>query len=593
MDDDFPTGSDDEKKSINDINSALESLRRATVAERKKGIDHLERIFTFNSRRSKDSRLKDASYLWLLQQLFQLVKNETPSYARNINKPSARSKSASILSTYAAAIRSTVEHGARVIRKKTVKAVIDHIIQTLPTASEPYCEPLVSDYLKSLRAILGWLPHVEHLPGERWSHLVGFCIEGIQHAVSSSEESSSISRVNGPAIHDTLPSRSSTPGTLSTSRDQSFRSRQFLSQNEKSFGSKNLLEDWGACLACLYSTTNAPILKDPGPTFAAITSLLYSSSPSSISQRDIFKPVNSILARSMLQDIELTCSILRETVPLISRHWQCRSSVGREEMLVTLVYGQPYFPRLLQVDNSDEGFEHDFRILLETVQEEYHKRSERDQLQVDDLELYENGDDIPSAIPLRLRSVALRSGSLKAEQSWAVLEFVAFGLYALQRKTARGVPEEDGMDPPPKRRKVSTPIGTMLHQLRHANNNENISQLQIIAFAIEQNVSDLDDVQTILEQISPLISSENAYINNWSMLVASWYVSLESLNEKIVLISSVALHVPKPLSPVQDSIPGSKSGVSQRETLLRSLFLVCLATCLLPCYRKNWSQQMR
>ena len=523
MDDDFPSRDDNEKTSRNDINFALKNIRRATVTDRKKGIDHLERIFALNSGRPKESRLKDEGYIWLLQELFQSVKSEIPTYAKAVNKPSTRSKSASVLSTYASAIRSTIEHGARAFKKKTVKTVIDHVIQTLPTSGDGYYEPLTSDYLKSLRAVLSWPAHSEHLSGEIWSGLVAFCVAGIEHAASSSEEGSSISRTNGSIIHDTLPSRSSTPGTLSTSRDHSFRSRQFLSQNEKSFGSKNVLEDWGACLASLYSTTNAPILEDPHPTFATLSSLLSSSSPSAVSQQNLFKPINSILAKSMIEDVTLTCSILRDVIPLISRHWDCRSLSGREEMLVTLLYGQAYFPRLLQDTNPDEDFEQDFRNLIVTVQEEYCKRSERDQIQIDDLELYEDREHVPDALPLHSRSIALRSGALKAEQSWAVLELVGSGLTASRHREDRNAVKQGGMSPPSKRQKMSTPIESILGQLRRANGTERQSLLQILVFGVEKNSLKMPEYQAILDQVVPLISNETSSISNWSMLVVSWY----------------------------------------------------------------------
>ena len=521
MDDDFPIRGDNEQTSKVDISFALKHIRRATVVDRKKGIDFLERLFALNGSRPKELRLKDSSYLWLLQELFQSVKNEIPTYVKAVNKPSTRSKSASILSTYASAIRSTVEHGARAFRKKTVKTVIDHVIQTLPASGDGYYEPLTSDYLKSLRAILAWPAHPEHLSGEIWSKLVEFCVSGIEYAASSSEDSSSISRINGSAIRNTLPSRSSTPGTLASSRDHSFRSRQFLSQNEKSFGSKNVSEDWGACLAYLYSTTNAPILNDPGPTFTAISSLLCSSSPSSISQQDLFKPINSILAKSMLEDVTLTCSILREVVSLISRHWECRSSSGREEMLVTLLYSQAYLPRLLQVNNPDEDFKQDFRNLIDTVQEEYCKRSERDHLQIDDLELYENEEDLPCALPLHTRSMALRSGAIKAEQSWVVLELIASGLIASHYQEDKETLKEKAMNPP-KRQKISTPIESILHQLRRANGAEKPSLLQILAFGVERSSFKVHECQAILDQVIPLLSSEMSSISNWSMLVVSW-----------------------------------------------------------------------
>ena len=58
------------------ITFALNGIRSGTEAKRKEGLSELDRIFVKNSRSPERHRLRDGSYLWLLQELFQDVRKE-------------------------------------------------------------------------------------------------------------------------------------------------------------------------------------------------------------------------------------------------------------------------------------------------------------------------------------------------------------------------------------------------------------------------------------------------------------------------------------------------------------------------------------
>jgi ataxia telangiectasia mutated family protein len=76
------------------------------------------------------------------------------------------------------ALRITVTAGVKRIRAKTVKAVVDHILQALPTAEGPCYPGLALDYVKSLRVILEYQPHVEHFR-DLWQDVLDLCLSGV------------------------------------------------------------------------------------------------------------------------------------------------------------------------------------------------------------------------------------------------------------------------------------------------------------------------------------------------------------------------------------------------------------------------------
>lgn len=73
------------------------------------------------------------------------------------------------------------------LRIKTVRAIVDHITETIPVPGEGLWEPLSLDYIKCLSSLLRHRPHTEHLDGEDWENLISFCLASI--SLRENEES--------------------------------------------------------------------------------------------------------------------------------------------------------------------------------------------------------------------------------------------------------------------------------------------------------------------------------------------------------------------------------------------------------------------
>lgn len=119
---------------------------------------------------------KDKTWHNIYETLFQCATVERSAYLRT--SQSQKSRATPRLAACGKALRITVTAGVRKVRAKTVKAVVDHILQTLPTPDGPYCPGLALDYVKSLLCILEYQPHVEHFR-DLWQDVLDFCLEGM------------------------------------------------------------------------------------------------------------------------------------------------------------------------------------------------------------------------------------------------------------------------------------------------------------------------------------------------------------------------------------------------------------------------------
>ncbi|MCJ1313627.1 Serine/threonine-protein kinase tel1 [Agyrium rufum] len=505
-----------EKSHKDSITLALNGIRSGTETKRKDGLSELDRIFIKDGKSFDRHKLRDGSYLWLLQELFQDVRREKSKYVK-ANATTTKQRSASALSSYALAIRKTVEHGVQAIRLKTVRALTDHIVQTLPSSDENFCVPLLIDYLKTLRVVLAYAPHPEHFAKEKWQGLVEFCLDGLRSAPVQKEDSSFIGLVSTSVRLPNRSSRLATPSTAGTSFQQSFRPRPAASQADGRYSTDSLVAEWGQCIALLYGVTNAPVLFDVRPTIETLIEVIQSSASSAISQQIFFSPLNSILSRSLLEDVTMTCDIIQQSMPLIQQHWDTKSTAGRDEMTQTLLYCSVVMPRLmlLQHETIPESISDVFQIL----QSEYCQRSERDQLQIDDLDL--NCLDIQEDLfhPLRIHPFTVQPGSIRAEQPWVLLDFISSAILSLHQQSNES--DNSSQQPPLKRQKPPFLPENLLEQLRLVPDVGKPPILQILTFCLQKIGAPKLFVQDLLNTIAPLVSSESISVSNWAILTIS------------------------------------------------------------------------
>lgn len=464
--------------------------------------------------------MNDKGFHQLFETLFRIAHTEKSNYGKGSK---ARIQAISKLAGYASTLRTAVEAGVRTIRHKTVKALNDHITQILPSQEGTYCEPLANNYVRALRILLEYQPHTEHLLTKEWCALVDFCSDGIRSHIASLDESgtSTLSFLTGSNRLTDRLSRSATPSTLGTSSNQAQRISNHSNKNGSSSNTRSTVEELVFCLYFLHYASNAPVLEKAQATVTVLVELL--QSPFSLEQayQAAFATINCVLARTMTEDIELTQQIVGEVIPLIRRHWQTKAMSLKEEMLVTMTYGEFSLHQLSQLDDLHSS-RSDLESLLEAMQIEYSKRADREQLQMDDLRLIGSFDADKARMPLSNRAFALRSGAVKSEQAWAVLEVIASIFYALYN-LPHDVLTPDELSPPQKRLKVAKPIDSLLQHTGLSSIAEKLTALQVLSFVMKKMIVDVDTMQSILSCLMTYISGNVPALANWAMLAASWY----------------------------------------------------------------------
>ena len=407
------------------------------------------------------------------------------------------------------------------MRNKTVKALVDHITQTLPNSDEEYCEPLVTDYLRVLRTVLGYQPHPEHFSREEWQSTVDFSVQAIRGLIRGTGGNDASNGGMSSYAANEYPSRSATPfASIGTGRGSS----GYASQRTSKSVLKSSTEDLVLCLKHLASVPNAPVLDRAESMLTGLLDFLHSFSAPGLAHQAAFAAINSIIARIAIDDMSLMQRSFRHAVSLIRRFWHTKSTNLKEEMLITLLQGEHYLLMTLK-DDPEDCFLADIQGLQEVLREEYCKRSEREQLQVDDLSLA-TGISLEEANPLNISAFGLRPRATKAEQPWAILHIYSSITVVVDagRRSVDQKANGDNSDFPTKRRKLERPLGDLLQSVRVSLGPEKLYDLKVLAFALDRYSVSADFLRNLLDSLLPCISEGSVTVASWAMLVITWYV---------------------------------------------------------------------
>ncbi len=470
--------------------------------------------------------LVDKSYHKLLETLFRVTTTECSAYAKaskSVAKNQAKSQAgqiASRLSACAGVVRIAVELGVKKLRHKTVKAIVDHITQTVSTPDNSYCEPLAAEYFKSLRTLLEYQPHPEHLSKDEWHNVVDFCNETLNdlNATSSENNAYLVDNNAGMGSFTVCLSRSATPGTVA---DHGRQASNRSAQHTVKLGLRSSVEDLVLCLKHLMSASNAPVLEKAQVTLKTLCNLLAISSRPGLVPQTVFESINSIITRIMTDDISLTLHIMGVLLPNIRRFWETKSAALKDHMLVSLLYGEVYFSRLISLDEAGDC-KADLNRLLQVFRQEYGKRPEREQLQLEDLDLPDH--PFSANRPLSIQAFELRSAALKAEQPWALLYISASIVLVLSGDIACGRSIDDEIEKPSKRRRLNKPIDDILELTKRADVQDRLFALQVLAFVFDRIVVDIDNLQRYLESFISCLSDDTPNIASWALLVLTRYL---------------------------------------------------------------------
>ncbi|GAA5999510.1 DNA-binding protein kinase TEL1 [Rhodotorula paludigena] len=157
---------------IRDFKDILERLQSDRIKERAEGVARLNDFLA--SKRNFNAVNQDRGHSWLqtLQILFAVVIKE-----RNASVAKASAATDKRLIDAAQLVRTVVERVHRVVSRKTAKAIVAHLTQM--TAVQGKLQPYALTYMKALRTVLSYAPHVEHLDERHWTDVVMLCFSAV------------------------------------------------------------------------------------------------------------------------------------------------------------------------------------------------------------------------------------------------------------------------------------------------------------------------------------------------------------------------------------------------------------------------------
>lgn len=403
-----------------------------------------------------------------------------------------------------------------------MKALVEHITQTLPTVDEGYCDPLIPDYFKILKIVLEYPAHTEHFKRDDWHEVADFLIKVVEdliHVLDGGDSSLSHRLRDSSTFRNDL-SRSVTPSGYS----QSIRKySDAKSQQSVNSSLKLSAEDIVLCIRHLHLAPNAPIAEKAESVLAKLIELLRLSPHVSPTQQAAFDCINLIAARVVTDNLGLAQDTVRLLTPLICRLWQPKAGPLKDSMLIFLLNGQYHFKRIILSDDG-EDFAAGLQDLLVAFKEDYCRRPEREQLQTEDLDLVNAPYDRVGEAPLQLTAFKARSGVIKAEQPWAILQISASIISALDVSAklhdgkTTSIEECDHIS---KRRKIASAWDDVLHRAKTSQGAEKVHAIQTIAFLLDHSRYDEDTIPRFLDVLLYNLSSINSTIVSWAMLAMS------------------------------------------------------------------------
>ncbi|KAK5264901.1 Serine/threonine-protein kinase tel1 [Exophiala xenobiotica] len=489
---------------------AIRKLEADTQRARAEGLEDLKRLLGQERVASKfdsvEDDVLDDVFHKIFELIYRIVAKEKPAFVRAA-KPTTKNNAASRLEVAAAAFRVTVEAGTSEISFKTALSVLDHIVDTLPLADGSFCQPLKSDYLKSFRTVLEYAPHAEHLRLKRWQGYIDFTLEALSlgledesagDGLASSRDTSMASRSGQP-----LSSRLSQRSDRSTGRE-----------------TVSHAEDLAAALRSLTSVTSAPIMSRSAAIAETLLALLKSATRA---QEAAFEILNNILFVSLTEDVAFTQKTLSDLIPIMRRLWSSRSSLLREQMLVTL-----YPCRYFFLSTGDPWLPIEPRLrqsLLNTVLSEYRTKNERDVLSFEDMRPFRGGRNrslqTEQFIPVRDSARAL-SGFM----TLSVVSCLVLGLSQHTQSTSRQ-PSDPKEEMPRKRQRIQNVFDETLQIATLGTGLEQLVSVQVLFFLLDQPQPPKDEQLSAISNLMPALSNKNGNVQSWAFLVFSQLLLLK------------------------------------------------------------------
>lgn len=166
------------------LKSVLDNLKSKKASERQEGLRAIREVFAkdkvvanFYLGQSNSGKTNPVLWLPVYQALFTTVSLEK----EGMKKASSRMSSTRRISEASTAIRWLTERTVPFMNKRVISPLFQHFTQMLASDEDrsELFQPIALDYAKSLKALLTYVPHLEHLEAPQWVKMVEICFNVI------------------------------------------------------------------------------------------------------------------------------------------------------------------------------------------------------------------------------------------------------------------------------------------------------------------------------------------------------------------------------------------------------------------------------
>ncbi|KAF1847137.1 uncharacterized protein K460DRAFT_331825 [Cucurbitaria berberidis CBS 394.84] len=492
------------------IQDAKLLIQSSRVLDRTAGLKDLVHILKHNRGKPSLEALGNKAYLALCETLFQCIRDERSSFLRSKSK-SART--AALLPLSASALRHVIASGVRTIKGSTVELIIDTIIEVLP-GQDGLIKPLLEEIPKTLRSLLEYQPHVERLSKDCWDAAVHFCIDSLAGIVAEPEvepQDSWSTNVSSRARTPLEPTDVTLP--RASPRIPVTRTKTVSDEYAHS------IEDFVHCLHLLVKASNAPLLDKAKDVLSALLQFLQRRTGRGNIAAAALAAINSVLARTTLQSLELTKRTVQELLPLMKSMWS--ELITREEIMITLMHTEAHISSLL-ADPEDETTHLDLEALVEAIYGDYRRRHEttaHQYLEEDHLCFRHLGRANQDTHPLNTCAFSMETEHQRFEGLWSIVSTIARFSFMLDgRRQTITLDHSDIEESTSKRLRVTQLFPEYLRHVLVPRSNAKRAALQVVAFMVQEGPVDEDGLLSMLEKLISCISDENPVHSVWAMI---------------------------------------------------------------------------
>ncbi|KAK3071821.1 Serine/threonine-protein kinase tel1 [Teratosphaeriaceae sp. CCFEE 6253] len=496
------------------LEEAFKTIAEGKLArDREKGWDNLRHVLRYNKQNLGVASLDDISFHWLYEKLFQVVLTDKSSWL-SAKSSTTRSSLETRLMNAASSLRLGVELGVRSISLKTTKAIVDHVMETLPLSSGGVFLPIALDYARCLRAVLSHQPHLEHLHRKEWDRALQFCVRTIKDVDDRAQDRDT----------KTGAERLSKLGTSASVGHRSFRSQVAESPVSQAMrtGNKQACDELILCISLLTAAPNAPIASAANDTLWTLIDYLKRHTVAGTGHGSVFSAINHILLWARTDNMALVKKATGQLIRLVQHFWPSKRSSLSDGMLVTLLYLQPYLVHLMETEQM-ATLRAELSVLSETLRSRYGKCSEKEQLQVDELRLAPRTSSSLDCASMATFTMQLRSAGDRAEHAWALVAVLATISTLLHgdEQECHSDDDEDGVgirQRPRKRQRLVDDYDNVLDATTSGAITARVCSLQIVTFVAQQTPYTVRHLSRTIERLTISGNEDNTYVSSWALL---------------------------------------------------------------------------